>query len=103
MSENIEPHRVKCKSHRSDDVLRMVTDELKKLLDIRCAVLVQLGVVDEYDDLLKIVLFLLPLEFCLCTLTLVLAEIFVEYAHGEMLEVVLLNEEIGYLHIRSKV
>ena len=35
MSEHIESHRVKCKSHRSDDVLRMVTDELEKLLDIR--------------------------------------------------------------------
>ena len=61
MSEYIESHRVKCKSHRSGNVLRMVADELKKLLDIRWTILVQWSVIDVNDDLLKIVLFLLPL------------------------------------------
>ena len=74
----------------------MVADEFKELLHVGRAILVELSVVDMDNDLLKVVLLLLPVEIVLSFGAIVLAEVFVEYAHGEMLEVVLLNEEIGY-------
>ena len=72
----------------------MVADKFEELLDVGGRALVELGVVDVDHDLLKVVLLLLPLQFCLRLCTFILGEIFVEYAHREMFEVVLLNEEL---------
>ena len=78
VTKHVQSYWIECEGHRLRDVTWVVSDELKELLDIRRTALIELGVIDVDYDLLKVVLFLLPLQFVLSTSSTILAEIFVE-------------------------
>ena len=88
MTKHVKSDIVEGQSHRPRDVLWVLRNELKKLLDVLGAGRVERCVVDMDNNLLEVVILLLPLEEVLSLL--IVAEVLKEDEHGEMFEVGLL-------------
>jgi hypothetical protein len=91
VTKHVQSHIVQGKGHRPGDVCWMVLNELQELLDIGSALLVEEFVVDVDHNLLKIVVFLLPLEQSVGLIAIVLAEELEEDQHCQVLEVALIK------------
>lgn len=87
----MKPNVVQGERHRTRDVLWVLGDELQELFDVLGTSLVQGCVVDVDHNLLKVVVFLLPLQQVLSLL--IVAEVLEEDQHCQMLEVALLKDK----------
>ena len=61
MAEGVQSHVVQGQGHGPRNIEWVLRDELEELLDVLRAALIEGRVVDVHHDLLKVVVFLLPL------------------------------------------